>query len=291
MALPKSISIVIVNWNAGEHLQACLRSLAEHPPPCPWDVFVVDNASTDGSVERAQAEFPSIEIIVNDSNQGLAAGNNQGIRASEGEAILICNPDVVFREGSIQALLKVFDRHPRAAFAIPKLLHSDGRLQPGVGDLPTVGDALRGRRWALRRGADGTSRAFWWDGWPHDEERQIGHGAEAAYLVRRSTLSEIGLQDERFALDWEGIDWAASVAEAGWEIWFTPDSVIVHAGGASISQVSTRWILTTHRGMARYMRKHHGVPGMLVQPIIAARAGAKLLIPKNWPIYGRPTKA
>jgi GT2 family glycosyltransferase len=287
MSQPRPVSVVIVNWNAGEHLQACLRSLAEHPPSCEWDAYVIDNASTDDSIEKVRAEFPSVHVIVNDDNCGLAGGNNQGMNASGGEAILICNPDVVFREGSIDALLDVFERHPRAAFAIPRIVSPDGSLQPGVGDLPTVSDALLGRRWAYRQGADGDGRAFWWDGWAHDEERQIGHGAECAYLVRRSAIPEIGLQDERFELDWEGVDWAARVAEAGWEVWFTPDSEVVHFGGASITQATTRWILTTHRGMARYMRKHLGLPGLLAQPIIAARAGAKVITPKNWPVYNR----
>ncbi len=286
MSIPTSVSIVIVSWNPGEYLRACLRSLVEHPPLCSWDAVVIDNASNDGSAERARAEFPWAEVIVNATNRGLAAANNQGIEASTGEAILLCNPDVVFREGSIDALLDLFARRPRAAFAIPRLLHPDGTLQTGTGDLPTIGDALLGRRSAYRRAADGTSRAFWWDGWAHDEERQIGHGAEAAYLVRRSALPEIGLQDERFELDWEGIDWAARAAETGLEVWFTPRSEIVHAGGVSISQASTRWVLTTHRGMARYMRKHHGLAGLLVQPVVFARAGFKLAM-KLKPDYGR----
>jgi N-acetylglucosaminyl-diphospho-decaprenol L-rhamnosyltransferase len=282
---PQSVSIVIVNWNAGEHLRACLRSVAEHPPPCPCDVVVIDNASTDGSAERAREELASARVIHNDENRGLAAGNNQGIRESAGDAVLICNPDVVFREGSIAALLDLFARRPRAAFAIPRLLHPDGSLQTGTGDLPTVMDALRGRRAAYRRADDGTKRAFWWDGWAHDAERRIGHGAEAAYLVRRRALDEIGLQDERFILDWEGIDWAARAAEAGWEVWFTPRSEIVHAGGASIGQISARWVVWTHRSMARYLRRHLGVTGWLAQPLVAARAVTKLAA-RLGPDYG-----
>jgi GT2 family glycosyltransferase len=273
---PRSVSIVIVNWNAGEHLLACLRSVAEHPLPFQCDVLVIDNASTDGSAERALEEFPWARVIFNEENRGLAPGNNQGISESTGDAILISNPDIIFREGSIAALLEVLERRPRAAFAIPRLLHPDGSLQTGAGDLPTVTDALRGRRSAYERADDGTRRAFWWDGWAHDSERRIGHGAEAAYLVRREALDEIGLQDEHFILDWEGVDWAARAADAGWEVWFTPRSEIVHAGGASISQISMRWVLSTHRGMARYMRRHLGLRGWLAQPLVAGRAVAKI---------------
>lgn len=287
MGRPSSVSVVVVNWNAGDDLLACLRSLAEHPPSCEWDAVVVDNASTDGSAEEAGDTFPWLKLIVNETNRGLAAANNQGIAATAGDAILICNPDVVFLDGSIDALIDVLARHPRAAFAIPRLLHPDGRLQTGAGDLPTIAEALRGRASARARAADATSRAFWWDGWAHDEERRIGHGAEAAYLVRRRALDEIGLQDEGFWLDWEGIDWAARVAAAGWEIWFTPDAEIVHTGGVSIRQATVRWVLTTHRGMARYLRKHHGLAGLMVQPVVAVRAIVKLLGSRLVPFYDR----
>lgn len=290
MSRPRSLSVVIVTWNPGPYLLDCLRSLGEYPPPGEWDAVVVDNASTDGSPQRAKTELPWVELIVNDSNRGLAAANNQGIRATRGEAILICNPDVLFREGSIEALTDVFERHPKAAFAIPKLLHPDGALQPGVGDLPTIGDALRGRRAARQRAADGSRRAFWWDGWAHDEERRVGHGVEAAYLVRRSALAEIGLQDERFVLDWEGIDWAARVADAGWEVWFTPDAEIVHVGGVSIKQATARWIVLSHRGIARYLRKHHGIAGFLAQPFVAGRAAVKLLASRVVPFYDRASR-
>src|SRR5262249_12625300 len=155
--------------------------------------------------------------IANDRNRGLAAGNNQGIRAARGEFVLISNPDVHYPPGAIDALHDLLRRRERAAFAVAQLRDPDGRRQTGAGGLPTMTEALVGRALGRRVSADARS-GFWWYGWDHDREEQIGHGAEACYLVRRTAIDEVGLQDERFRLDWEGVDWSRRVNDAGWEI-------------------------------------------------------------------------
>lgn len=271
------VSVVIVTWNSGGELRRCLESLATNPPSVPWEAVVVDNGSSDGSIPRAKSEFPWLRVIANARNRGLAAANNQAIVASTAPFVLISNPDVVYGRGAVDELLDLMRRRERAAFAVAKLLHPDGALQTSAGDLPSVTDALLGRRlsWG-RRQAPATG--VWWHEWNHDEERTIGHGAEACYLVRREAIAEIGLQDERFVLDWEGIDWSARTWEAGWEIWFSPTAEIVHLGGASVSQARSRWIVSTHRGMYLYLRPRVA-PWLrpLLGPLIGARTIVKLL--------------
>ena len=158
--------------------------------------------------------------------------------------------------------------------AIPRLEYPDGALQTSAGDLPSLGDALLGRQWHRHTKTDA---GFWWDGWAHDVERQIGRGHEAAYLVRAELVADIGGQDERFVLDWEGIDWTASARAVGWEVWFTPAACIVHLGGASIRQVPVRWIVRSHRGMYRYFAKRRP---FVVRPLlwlaVTARGAVKL---------------
>src|SRR5579859_1376309 len=202
------VSVVIVSWNAGQELLDCLASLREHPPSVAWEAIVVDNGSSDGSLARVRAEHPEVRIIENSRKRGLAAANNQGIMASSAPFVLISNPDVVYRPGAVDALLDLLRRRERAAFAVARHHYADGRVQTSAGDLPSPLDALLGHRLSHRR-RRGAARRVWWHEWPHDEERAIGHGAEACYLVRRRALSEIGLQDERFVLDWEGLDWSA----------------------------------------------------------------------------------
>ena len=272
------VSVIIVNWNARDVLRDCLRSLERHPPPDPWEVIVVDNGSRDGSVEMLRDEMPWVRLIANQDNRGLPAANNQGIAASSSDALLICNPDVVFRAGAAEALVDLLDRQPTAGIVIPRLLYEDGTLQTSAGDLPTLRDSILGRQ-ADRRRTQGTPTGFWWDGWAHDEERPIGRGHEAAYAVRRQAVAEVGLQDEGFPLDWEGIDWTARFQQAGWQVWLCPKAEIVHLGGASIRQVPFRWVVSSHRGMYRYFAKRR--PGYwrpALASVITVRAGIKLAV-------------
>ncbi len=280
------VSVVIVNWNAGAALAGCLRSLAEHPPSMPTEVIVVDNASTDGSAEAAQREHPTIRLLKNRENRGLAAANNQGIVAARADAILVSNPDVVYGAGAVDALFSTLRRHPRAAVAVPRLSYEDGSLHTSVGDLPTLREALAGRQ-VQRRAAGGAAAGFWWDGWAHDEERRVGRGHEAAYLVARRAIEEVGLQDERFFLDWEGIDWTARLAEAGWEVWFTPDAEVTHLGGVSIRQVPFRWIVRSHRGIYRYFALRHPWWRPWLAPLLAGRAVVKLAAAAVSDVYER----
>jgi GT2 family glycosyltransferase len=267
------LSVVIVTWNSGQELLDCIRSLHDHPPTTTWEAIVVDNGSTDGSIEELRSLFPDTRVVANRRNRGLAAGNNQGIAASRGECVLISNPDIIYSEGAIDALLDLMRRRHRAAFAIAKLVHPDGELQPAAGDLPTLAEALLGQR-LLRRRASAGRAGVWWHGWPHDEELPIGHGAEACYLVRRSAVGEIGLQDERFILDWEGLDWSRRACEAGWEIWFCPAAAVIHLGGVSIRKAIPRWIVASHLGMYRYFAAATPVP---VRPLLAAAVGLRAL--------------
>ena len=270
------LSVVIVTWNSATVLGGCLDALAAAPPAVKWEAIVVDNGSADDTTGIAERHPLGVRLIANGANRGLAAANNQGIAAAAGELVLLANPDTEVTPGAVDALRDLLERQPHAAFAVPRLRYPDGRPQVSAGDLPTLREALLGRQAQGR--TDGEPRGFWWEGWPHDEERRIGRGHEACYLVRRAAIAEIGPQDEAFTLDWEGIDWAARAQAAGWEIWFTPAAEVVHHGGASIRQVPLRWIAGSHRGMYRYFAKRGSrARRPLFALVIAARALVKAI--------------
>lgn len=260
------VSIVIVNWNAGPHLAACLRSLRENPPSRSWCAVVVDNASNDGSVASAQEAAPWATFLLNRTNRGLPAANNQGMVAAAGEYVVIANPDVEFMPGALEGLCDLLDRRPRAGVAVPQLLQADGAKQVSAGDLPRLADIIVPRR--KRHG-------FWWTGWSHDRERRIGHGAEACYAVRRRAIVEVGPQDERYRLDWEGVEWSARMSRGGWETWFTPDATVRHAGGVSVRQAGLRWIAQSHAGMYRYFASTNRAAAPALASVFAARAALK----------------
>jgi len=275
---PVVISAVIVTWNSREVALNCLASLEANGPSVPWEVIVVDNGSRDGSVDAIRRAAPWARVIANPTNRGLPAANNQGMLAARGEHFLISNPDVIWHPGAVDAMYDVLGRHPRAAWIIPRILYEDGTPQTSAGRLPNLAEALAGRqleRWRPRKEA---ASGQWFDEWAHDEERAVPRGGEAGYLVRRAAVEEIGLQDERYKLDWEGLDWTARLRDAGWEVWLSPMSEAIHLGGASIRQVRFRSIVSSHRGMYLYFadRRPPAAKPVLAS-IIAVRAAAKLL--------------
>jgi GT2 family glycosyltransferase len=268
------VSFVVVTWRARDAVVACVESIAEHPPSTPWEVVVVDNASGDGTVE-ALAGRPNVRVIANVDNRGLAVANNQGMLDASGTVIVISNPDVEYRPGAVDALVDCVERHPQAAFVFARVVGTDGVVQTSAGDLPSLRDAVVGRQVSRHMARDGAPQGFWWDRWSHDRECTIGHGLEACYAVRREALLDIGPQDERFPLDWEGIDWCARAHDAGWEVWFCPDAEVVHAGGVSIRQAPYRWVVASHRGIYRYFAKRSP---LLVRPLLAALFSARALV-------------
>lgn len=261
------MSVVVVSWNAGDHLTECLRSIAANPPSRPWTAVVVDNASTDGSIARAKQAAPWCRFIENPTNRGLAAANNQGIVATPAPVVILSNPDVAVLPGALDALCDLLHRRPRAAVATPLLVQSGGQEQVSAGELPSMADVLAPSR---RRQA-----RFWWRDWDHSTERRIGHGAEALYAVRRAAIAEVGPQDERYFLDWEGIEWSRRFAAQGWEVWFTPSAQVRHEGGVSVRQVPYRAIARSHRGMHRYFSGRSRWRAVLLAPLFGARALAK----------------
>jgi N-acetylglucosaminyl-diphospho-decaprenol L-rhamnosyltransferase len=270
-----ALSIVIVTWNSAEQLDACLRSFRAHSPSRPHRIVVVDNASSDHSASVAM-RYEGVELLANETNLGLAAANDQGMRAAPADAFLLCNPDIEVGSGAVDALVDLLERRPRAAFAVPRLRYPDGRGQTSVGDLPTLREALLGGR---RRSGQTADTGYWWHTWGHDVERRVGRGAEACYLVRAAAVDEVGFQDPRFPLDWEGIDWTRRMRDHGWEIWFTPDAEVVHIGGSSIRQAPYRWAVQSHIGLYRYFAPRLPRPlRPLLATAVAARSLAKMLI-------------
>jgi len=270
------ISAVIVTWNSESDIRDCLTTLRAGLAATVCEIIVVDNASADGTLAAVRSADPDAVVIANPDNRGLAAANNQGLAVARGPYVLICNPDVVFGDGAVRAMVDVLERHPAAGWAVPRVLHEDGELQTSAGDLPTLADTLLGRQ-AARRRAPGSPSGFWWDGWAHDTEQVIGRGFECAYVVRRAAVDIVGPQDERYRLDWEGFDWTERFRQAGWEIWLAPKAEVVDLGGTSRRQVPFRSVVSQHKGMYLYFsdRRAAGWKPVLAT-VFALRAAFKM---------------
>lgn len=256
------VSLVVVSWNTRDLLRSCLESvLAEtRVLPGPAEVVVVDNASGDGSAEMVLHAFPSVSLIANTSNNGFAAGTNQGVAASNGRYLLLLNPDTTLTPGSLSALVSFLDSNPGAAAVGPRLVGRHGEAQVSCFPLPTLSREL----WRLFHLDGVRARASYS---PERLQARTPQAVEsiqgACLLVRREALDDAGLLDEQFFVYTEEIDLCRRFTDRGWLIYWIPGAVVVHYGGASTSQVSSRMFLQLYRSKVQYFRKHLGTSGAL----------------------------
>lgn len=249
------LSIVIVSYNARVDLERCLQSLRQHPPAVTYEVIVVDNASTDGSIEAAR-RFAGVRVIPAGRNAGFAAGNNIGIRASSGACILLLNSDTIVPPGAIDTLLARLREAPDVAIAGPRLVDGQGRAELSFGRMITPLNEWRQRR--LVRGLaagdpDVTARVEAMT----RREQYPDWVSGACLLVHRADLEAAGLLDERFFMYTEDVDLCATVRATGRRVLFTPAAEIIHLRGRSAASAPAATRAGYERSHLAFYRKHH----------------------------------
>jgi len=277
-----SLTIVIVNFNSGSHLGACLRSIADHAPGT--GVIVVDNASTDGSDRAAEGDHAGVTLIRNQRNVGFATAVNRGVRASQTPLIMLLNPDCVLQGGLVDALVADLDAHPDCAIVAPAIYNEDGSLQGNVRGDPTIWTGLFGRSTLMTRlfprsqlarrnvptsgqltAIDGGIRADWVSG--------------ACVLVRRQAFDEVGGLDERYFLYWEDADLCRRLRHKGYTTRYVPAGRVVHRVGGSSATVRGLAIRAFHQSAYTYYATHvaRGPFGRAAaRVLLACRCQAKL---------------
>jgi GT2 family glycosyltransferase len=242
-------SVVVVTWNAADHLERCLDSVRGH------ETIVVDNGSTDGTVALVRERFPDVRVI-EQANKGMGGGNNTGILAAAGRYVLLLNSDAWAVGDAVEKLAAFADAHSRAAAVGPRLQNPDGSLQRSVRGDPTLW-RLATEYLFLRKLGPRTQafNAFYGGGFTYDEAQRVESLYGAALLVRREAVDEVGLFDESFFMFSEETDWLYRFRRAGWEVWFTPDAEVVHLGGASHGG---RLYVENLRGILRFLSKNRG---------------------------------
>lgn len=282
------LAIVIVSWNVCDLLARCLRSLISDLDAAVIDarVFVVDNASRDGSVEMVRARFPQVEVLASDVNLGFAGGNNAGLRALgfgprppsplsqawEGGEVLLLNPDTEVQPGAIATLLDAMRARPDAAVVTSRLSYSDGSFQhsafrfPGLAQLYIDLFPVHPRLYESRLNGRYPRRLY-----DAGDPFEIDHSLGAVMLVRAEAIRHVGLLDEGFALYCEEIDWCARFKVAGWRCYCAPAAHVIHHSGQSTSQVKAESFVKLWAARYRLHTKHpHFAPLWLARRIVHA---------------------
>ena len=252
------LSVVIVNYNVKAYLEQCLRTVQEALKGLEGEVFVVDNQSTDGSVDMVRHEFPAVKLLANKENIGFSRANNQAIRACSGEYILLLNPDTVVGEDVFRKAVAFMDANPRSGGLGVKMIDGTGRFLPeSKRGLPTPTVAFYK--------IIGLSRLF-----PrsrHFGRYHLGHLPEneaasieilsgACMFLRRKVLDQVGLLDESFFMYGEDIDLSYRILLGGHENWYFPQARIIHYKGESTKKSSVNYVFVFYNAMVIFARKH-----------------------------------
>jgi len=285
------LSVVIVNYNVKYFLEQCLssvykaiRTLAHDYYPFCAEVWVVDNNSTDGSLNMVRAKFPEVHIIANTQNKGFSFANNQAIRENDSEYVLLLNPDTVVAEDTFGKILRFMDVHPEAGGLGVKMVDGSGDFLPeSKRGLPTPEVALY-KITGLSKIFPKT-RIF---GRYHlgfldkNKTHQIDVLAGAAMLLRRAALEKSGILDEDFFMYGEDIDLSYRITKAGYKNYYFPDTTIIHYKGESTKKSSINYVFVFYRAMVIFARKHFAPKNanlfaFLINIAIYMRAGLAIL--------------
>jgi GT2 family glycosyltransferase len=261
------LSVVIVNWNTRDLLSDCLQSVFLGLGDLEAEIFVVDNDSEDGSSAMVRREFPKVRLIQSLENRGFAGGNNLALRRVSGRHVLLLNTDTIVHGSVISDCVAWLDRNPRVGVMGPRLLNSDGSVQPSCSAFPS----LR----SLTMQLFGITRIARWDsyrmtGWDWSEERSVDVISGAAMFVQAKAMDEVGLLDESFYFYGEETDWCHRFRVKEWDLKFVPIPEITHFGGGSVRRLNHRRDVMLTEGTTRLQLKHSGHASAITCFIILA---------------------
>jgi len=259
------VSVIIVSWNTRRILAECVASICAQLTSDSYEIIVVDNASTDDTVQFIETECPQIKLIKNDENLGFAKANNLGIRASCGRYVCLVNSDVIVLEDCIDRLVAFMDDNPRVGMAGPRILNPDQTLQVSCRRFPSVWNNLCqtfGLNYLFPKSPFFSEPFMKY--WTHDQIRHVDVLSGCFWMIRRKALDEVGLLDEDFFFYGEDVDWCKRFHDAGWDIVFFPQAEAIHKHAASTKKDPIRFYIELHKADLRYWSKHHGLFGRLM---------------------------
>lgn len=273
------LSIIVVSWNTEALLRDCLDSvyadLGAHPALAA-DILVVDNASSDGSVEMVRERFPETHVVANTENAGFARANNQAIASCKGRWVMLLNSDTRVCPGSLQTLVRAADSDPKIGMVGPLLLNEDGTIQPSwaryAGPLAEfLGRYDRSEAPAALRAGEIPAEPL--------SPFSAGWLGGACLVARHAAIESVGALDEDYFMYCEEMDWCRRFRSAGWDIRLVPDARVIHLGGGSSRNAprATRQRLADSKVL--YFRRHgrpwHVAQALLLRALFLRRSSAE----------------
>ncbi len=252
------LSIIIVNWNTRDWLIKCINSIYINLGGITQtnvEILVVDNSSTDGSVDAVRKNFPEVILLPKETNLGFARSNNIAAKQAQGEYLLFINPDTIVHPPAISILLDYLNINPSIGAVGPRLLNQDGSIQISVWPKPT----LFRECWRLFH----LDRLLPISQYPNSILQSIipqpvDVMMGAFFAIRRSVFEALAGFDEQFFIYSEEIDLFVRMKKEGWLLYLNPDATVTHYEGQSTRQVSYDMFIELYRNKLKFIRKHYG---------------------------------
>ncbi len=255
----KKLSITIVNTNEKHFTIPCIQSVYDETKLYDFEIIVTDNNSSDGSVEAIREQFPEVIVIENKKNAGFTEANNQSIRISRGEYIFCLNPDCKVLNGAIDKMVKYLDENPRVGIIGSKLLNADGSLQPSARNFIYAHNLLLQHLVPWKILPQKWAGKYVLEYWDHSYTRRVDWVIGASLMIRRKTVEEIGLKDERYFIFHEDNDWCWQAKLKGWEVHFLPSAEIIHYGSQTVKSIwGNKLTLEVYKAQQTFILKNWG---------------------------------
>lgn len=248
MAIP-DITISIINTNNRDIVMQCLDSISQNIHGIDIELFVVNNACTDGSKEAISNTYRNVSILENEKILGFSTNNNLVFNLSKGRYLMLLNDDTIVQDNAFQIMVSFMDSHPEVGAVGANLLNPDLTLQPCYDYAPTpLYEGFRPLSEYLRPLPAN-----------HGKPLEVANVCGACMLVRASTADSIGYLDTQFdPLYSEEVDWCYRITKAGWKIYHLPDARVIHLGGVMMNRLSVHRYEQIFEKKALFFRKHHG---------------------------------
>ncbi|MFJ8457695.1 glycosyltransferase family 2 protein [Lysinibacillus xylanilyticus] len=252
------LSVVIVNYNTKKLTIDCIQSVLKSKSNFQYDIFVVDNASSDGSVEQIKSKFPHVHVISNKENVGFSKANNQAIKACSSRYVLLLNSDTIVNENTLDEMICYMDEETNVGAVGCEVNLPDGTLDKACHrGFPTPEASLYYMIGLAKKFPNSSKYNSYHKSYMnmhevHDIDCLVG----AFMMVRREAFEQVGLLDEEFFMYGEDIDWCYRIKEAGWRIVYNPTVSIVHYKGASSRRKPFKIVYEFHRAMYLFHKKH-----------------------------------
>ena len=254
------VTLLILNWNAGRFLAACLDSLQQLTYPA-YSVLLVDNGSSDGSPAFVRAHYPWVDVVETGVNAGFAGGNNVGLRRVQTPFVVLVNPDVIVEPDWLTQLIQPMLQNQAIGIVGCKVFYAGGHLLQHAGGYITFPLGLPGH-YGLQEEDSGR----------YDEASDVEYVIGAAMAIRREVIDHIGLMDEGFFLYYDDVDYCVRARQAGFRVVYAPAARIIHLESATTQKGSAFYFQHMHASRWRYILKYYPVADILQATLPAERS-------------------